>query len=232
MNMNDDTKTAHKSEHGTTGSYVTGFVLSLLFTLIPYYLVVEKAVSGKALLATILGFAAMQMVVQVVFFLHLGREKKPRWQLIFLIMTIGGIMLVVGGSLWIMHHLHYNMTPVTPADALKKLVEDEGIYQIDGEKTGACKGVHATHKVTLKDGAISPSHIEARVCDKLTFINEDDAPRYIMFGSFDEPEAYAGEDMLTVRKGRATTIVLNEQGTHQFHDHKNNKTVGDFTVIP
>jgi cytochrome o ubiquinol oxidase operon protein cyoD len=230
--MSHNAENTHKREHGTTTSYVIGFILSLVFTIIPYYLVVEHVVSGNALLATILGFAVLQMIIQLVFFLHLGREKKPHWQSWFLIATVGAIFVVVGGSLWIMNHLHYNMTPVTPADASKKLVEDEGIYQIGGEKTGACQGVHATHKITLKDGAISPSHIDARLCDKLTFINEDDSPRYIMFGSFEQPEAYAGEDMLTVRKGRAKTIILNEPGTHQLHDHTNDKTTGDFTVTP
>jgi len=229
--MNKET-TTHKREHGTTKSYVIGFILSLVFTFIPYYLVVEKVITGNVLLATILGFAVLQMLVQIVFFLHLGREKKPRWQLMFFVSTVGIILVVVGGSIWIMHHLHYNMTPVTPADASKKLVEDEGIPQIGGEKTGACEGVHTTHKVTIKGDTISPSHIDARLCDKITFINEDDKTRYIMFGSFEQPEAYGGEDMLTVTNRRAKTIVLNEPGTHQFHDHVNHETTGEFTVAP
>lgn len=227
-----NTSTNHKSEHGTTASYIVGFILSLIFTIIPYYLVVKHVVSGNVLLATIIGFAVLQMIVQVVFFLHLGREKKPYWQTGFLIATVGAIFAVVVGSLWIMHHLHYNMTPVTPADASKKLVEDEGIPQIGGKKTGACEGVHATHKVTIKDGVMSPSHIDARACDMLSFINEDDATHYIMFGSFDQPEVYSGEDMLTVTNRRPKTIVLNETGTHQFHDHKDSTKTGDFTVTP
>jgi cytochrome o ubiquinol oxidase operon protein cyoD len=220
-----------RKEHGTTRSYVIGFILSLVFTIIPYYLVVEKVVSGNALLATILVFAVLQMIVQIVFFLHLGREKKPYWQTGFFVSTVGIILVVIAGSLWIISHLRGNMSPITSEDDAKRLVEDEGIYQIEGEKTGACQGQHATYKVTLKGDTISPSHIEARLCDKITFINEDDDARYIMFGSFEEPEAYGGEDMLTVRKGRAKTITLGEPGTHQFHDHKNPETVGNFIVV-
>ena len=104
--MSSETHTTHKREHGTVRSYVIGFILSLVFTIIPYYLVVEKVVSGKVLLGTILGFGLLQMIVQVVFFLHLGREKKPYWQRYFLVGTIGGILVVVGGSIWIMSHLH------------------------------------------------------------------------------------------------------------------------------
>lgn len=228
---NQQHPTTPKREHGTTASYVIGFILSIVFTLVPYYLVVEKVLSGTALLATILGFAVLQMMVQVVFFLHAGREKKPYWQRYFLVGTIGGIFVVVGGSLWIMHHLHYNMTPVTPADASNKLIEGEGIYQIGGEKTGACRGVHATHKITLKNGAISPATVNARRCDKLTFTNEDSDARYIMFGSYEEPKAYGGEDMLTVRSGRPKTIVLSQPGTHHFHDHSHPEAVGSFTVV-
>lgn len=223
--------TTHKREHGTTKSYIIGFLLSLIFTFIPYYLVVEHVVSGNALLATILVFAVLQMLVQVLFFLHLGREKSPHWQAVFLISTVGIILVVAGGSVWIMHHLHYNMTPVTPAGASKKLIEGEGIAQIGGEKTGACQGVHTTYKVTIKNGGFSPGAINARQCDKITFINEDDDVHYVMFGTFEQPEAYGGEDMLTVRKGRPKTLVLNETGGHQFHDHKHPDTGGRFTVM-
>lgn len=223
-------ETTHEREHATTRSYIIGFVLSLVFTIIPYYMVSEHVVSGNALLATILAFGLIQMIIQLVFFLHLGREKKPYWQVWFLLGTVGAIFVVVGGSIWIMGHLHYNMTPVTPESASKKLIEDEGIAQLGGEKTGACEGQHTTHKVMIKGNTISPSRIVANMCDKITFISEDGETRYIMFGSFDEPEAYGGEDMLTITGRRPKTIVLNEPGTHQFHDHKNAETTGQFTV--
>ncbi len=219
-----------KREHGTTKSYVTGFILSLVFTIIPYYLVVEKVMTGNAVIGTILGFGVLQMLVQVIFFLHLGREKKPYWQRSFLMATIGGIVVVVGGSLWIMSHLRYNMTPVTRDDESMKLIEDEGIPQIGGEKTGACSGQYETYKVTLKDSTIVPNSISAKMCDRLTFINDSSETRYIMFGSFETPEAYGGEDMLTITKMRPKTIVLNQTGTHQFHDHQDAEQAGQFTV--
>jgi cytochrome o ubiquinol oxidase operon protein cyoD len=229
--MSDDTHHSHHSEHGTTRSYVIGFVLSLIFTIIPYYLVVEKVITGNALLATILGFAIVQMIIQVVFFLHIGRERKPYWQRWFLLGTMFGIAVVVGGSIWIMGHLHYNMSPVTREDAVKKLIEDEGIYQIGGTETGACHGQYTTYKMTITDDGIVPNSIVARHCDRLTFINESSrSTRYIMFGSFEEPKAYGGEDMISVPSRRPKTIILNETGTHQFHDHMYDNVTGTFTV--
>lgn len=224
--------TTSKHEHGATGSYVMGFVLSLIFTFIPYYLVVEKIVTGTPLLVTILAIAVMQMIIQIVFFLHLGREKSPHWQLLFFISTVGIILVVVVGSLWIMHHLHYNMTPVTPADVSKKLVEGEGIYQIDGEKTGACQGKHENHKVTIQNGQVSPAHTVAKVCDTLTFINEDGAARELTFAEHPDHGVYAGESALKVTNRRAKSITLIDPGTYQFHDHLDPAVTGHFTVTP
>ncbi len=232
MNNTHPTGTKLKREHGTAKSYVTGFILSLLFTFVPYWLVVGHVVAGNALVATILGFAILQMIVQIVFFLHLGREPKPHWNLLFFISTVGIILLVVVGSLWIMHHLHYNMTPMTTKEASKKLVQDEGIYQIGGEKTGACQGVHDNHQVVIKDGQVSPEHVMAYKCDTLTFINQDDVEREIAFGTHPHHEAYAGESDLDARKGKGVTITLSQTGTYQFHDHLHEETHGSFMVMP
>jgi plastocyanin len=123
------------------------------------------------------------------------------------------------------------MTP-TPAEASKKLVEGEGIYQLGGEKTGACRGEHTRHKVTIKDGVASPSLTTARMCDTLTFINEDATVRNIMFGTHPNHEVYGGEVEVTVNKGRPKTITLNELGTHRFHDYLHPEITGNFTVAP
>jgi cytochrome o ubiquinol oxidase subunit IV len=221
--------TVSQNEHGTTWSYVIGFVLSLIFTAIPYYLVVNKVLSGGVLLTAILGIGVLQMLIQIVFFLHLGRGPKPLYNIAFFVATVGTILVVVVGSIWIMNHLNYNMTPT---DASKYLAEKEGIYQLGGEKTGACQGVHANHKVTISNGVVSPVLVNARHCDTLTFVNDDDQPREITFGTHPQHGTYAGQTDLMVRKGRAKTITLNEAGTYQFHDHLDPKITGIFTVTP
>ena len=216
-------------EHGTMKSYVIGFILSLIFTFIPYYVVVNQTVTGTALLATILGFAVLQMVIQVTFFLHLGRGPKPNWNLFFFVATVGIILVVVGGSIMIMNNLYRNMMP---ADQTKKLVNDEAIYQIGGEKTGACQGVKANHKVTIKNNQADPPYVIAGICDTLTFINEDNEAREITFGTHPEHGVYAGETELIVRKGRPKSVTLSEMGTYRFHDHLQPDIAGEFTVTP
>ncbi len=217
------------SEHGTLRSYVIGFLLSLIVTFIPYYLVVNQIVRGKVLLVTILSFAVTQMIIQVTFFLHLGRGPKPKWNLFFFISTIGIILIVVVGSIMIISNLHYNMRP---SDQVQKLINDEGIYQISGQKTGACQGQHVNHKVTIYNGQVSPFHTTASKCDTLTFINQDNKLRDIAFGPHPRHEAYAGEADLLIQKGMNYTITLSLSGSFQFHDHLQEDTKGDFIVNP
>lgn len=216
-----------KSEHGTLASYVVGFVLSLVFTLIPYYLVVHKSLGANTLVATIIGFAILQLIIQVVFFLHLGREKKPRWNLFFLMSTIGIILLVVGGSIWIMSHLHYNMAGTQVAD---KIASDEGVHQIEGEQVGTCPGTGTNHKIQLQNNAAQPSHVDAQLCDTLTITNLGDKERMVMFGIYGEHQLYAGQTHLTIRPGRNKVFTLTQPGTHHFHDHMQREVTGSFTV--
>lgn len=218
-----------KKEHGTTKSYIVGYLLSLVFTAIPYYLVVNKTLVGGALLATILGFAVLQMVIQIFFFLHLGRGPKPLYNVVFFVSTVGIILVVVGGSIFIMNNLYRSMTP---SEVTTRLAEAEGIYQIDGTKTGACQGVGSNHQVTIKDGVVFPRHTEARLCDTLTFINQDNQAREMTFGTHPKHDAYGGEYELMVRKGRAKSITLNQTGEYEFHDHLDPSVSGEFSVQP
>ncbi len=222
-----NTTAMSKHEDGNVKSYVAGFLVSLILTLIPYFLVINKNIIGTPLLVTIVIFAMLQMIVQVIFFLHIGRGPKPNWNLFFFAATVGGIAVVVGGSIFIMNDLHYNMSP---EEKLAKIANDEGIYQIGGQKTGACQEYLVNHRVTIKDGKVSPSHIKASQCDTLTFINDDDYVREITFGEHPEHGVYAGEVEILFKSGRNKTITLSEIGDFEFHDHLQPATAGHFSV--
>ncbi len=104
------TKINTQEEHpGNLKSYVTGFVLSIVLTLIPYFLVTNHLLSEGLLVAVIVAFAFAQLVVQLLFFLHMRHEAKPRLNLLIFISFLGIILIVVIGSIWIMEHLNYNM---------------------------------------------------------------------------------------------------------------------------
>lgn len=225
------TAVRHKqnSDHGQLNSYITGFALSLICTFIPYYLVVEQSFTGNALLFTILGFAVAQLVIQLTFFLHLGRGPKPNWNLFFFGSTMTIVLVVVGGSIFIINNLLYNMSP---SEQSIKLIEDQGIYQIEGKETGACYGQHETHKVYIKDGKPNPLYTYANECDTLIFINEDNGLREIAFGEHPDHDIYAGEDLLIVTNRRSNSVVLSEVGFYKYHDHLDPDTNGFFVVEP
>lgn len=92
----------HAEAHGSLKSYVTGFVLSLILTAIPLAVVLNDWLEEKAAYAVLLGAAVLQFVVQLVFFMHLREEKKPRYNLMVLLLGITILIFIVGGSMWIM----------------------------------------------------------------------------------------------------------------------------------
>jgi plastocyanin len=128
-----------------------------------------------------------------------------------------------------MDHLYGNMAPM---DATTKLAQKEGIAEVDGKKTGACDNIGENHKIYIKDGAVTPSHTEAQLCDSLSFINQDSVTHEMAFGAHPKHGLYGGESGPTVRSGRPETITLNQAGDYKFHDHANPTITGTFTVNP
>ena len=95
-------------------SYVIGFVLSIVLTLIPYYLVTERVFGDESLVLGVTLFGILQLLVQVVFFLHLHKKSKPHWNMIIFSFTLLIVAFLVIGSLWIMYHLNMNMMGASP----------------------------------------------------------------------------------------------------------------------
>ena len=89
--------------------------MSLVLTLVAYNLVVSENVNPW-LLGVLAGLAIMQMIVQLVFFLHLGDEVRPRYKLASFVFMAGILAIIVVGSIWIMDNLNYNMINMSPAE--------------------------------------------------------------------------------------------------------------------
>ena len=97
----------------TLRPYVVGFLLSLATTLAAYIVVTQKTYSRQGIIAAIAVLAITQFAVQMMFFMHLGQEKSPRWKFMTLIFMAGVVLIIVVGSLWIMGHLDSNMMSPT-----------------------------------------------------------------------------------------------------------------------
>ncbi len=90
-------------------TYATGFILSVVLTAIPFLAVVTGVLPRTSLILCILAAAVLQIVVQLHYFLHLDRSSATYWNVMSLLFTIFIMFLFVGGSIWIMHSLHYRM---------------------------------------------------------------------------------------------------------------------------
>lgn len=111
--------------HGTVATYIAGFVLSVVLTLIAYILVVNQAIPNhELLLGVVIGLAVVQFIVQMVFFLHVGRGRGTRFNLVVLAFMLIVLLILVLGTLWIMHDLDYNLMP--PEELERHIIEDEG----------------------------------------------------------------------------------------------------------
>lgn len=104
--------------HGSMRDYVIGFVLSVILTAIPFYLVMERPFSDAATAAAIMGFAVVQIVVHMIYFLHLKPSAEGGWTMTALLFTIIVVAIMLSGSLWVMYHLNANMMPLVDPSQL------------------------------------------------------------------------------------------------------------------
>jgi len=111
----------------TTRTYVAGFVLSVIFTLTAFKIVDDRLLSGWGLTVTLMSFALAQLYMQLIFFLHLDQEKKPRQNLMAFAFMAMVLLIIVLGSLWIMNSLNYHA--MSPSEIDTEIIQDEGIYR-------------------------------------------------------------------------------------------------------
>ncbi|PXA97847.1 cytochrome o ubiquinol oxidase subunit IV [Nostoc sp. 3335mG] len=108
--------------HGTRRSYLIGFALSVILTAIPFWLVMADVIADT-MVATIviMGLGVVQILVHMIYFLHMNTKSEGGWTMMAAIFTIIIIVIALSGSLWVMFHLNANMMPghsMNPADLI------------------------------------------------------------------------------------------------------------------
>ena len=105
----------HHASHGTFKSYMTGFALSVVLTAIPFWLVMAKVfTSPLTTAALVMALGAIQIVVHMIYFLHMDTKSEGGWNMMALIFTVVLVVIALSGSLWVMHNLNVNMMPMSP----------------------------------------------------------------------------------------------------------------------
>jgi cytochrome o ubiquinol oxidase subunit IV len=110
---------AHAAAHGDLKTYTVGFALSLGLTILSFAAVMSGAIPHGMILPAIAFLAVAQLLVQLVYFLHLGVAPEQRNNTVILVLTVLLIGVIVVLSLWVMHNANINMMPtqMTPDQA-------------------------------------------------------------------------------------------------------------------
>lgn len=99
--------------HGSRRGYRIGVALSIILTVVPFWLVMSEALPDPGLMAAIIfALALVQIVVHVISFLHLDTQSEGGWTLLAFLFTAVIVVLTIGGSVWVMYHLNTNMMPM------------------------------------------------------------------------------------------------------------------------
>ena len=113
----------HAIPHGTYRDYMTGFVLAVVLTIIPFYAVMARPIESPGYTAAVVLFCAFaQILVHMVYFLHMTPKAEDGWLLLSTIFTIVLVVITLAGSLWIVFHLNRNMMP--GADAVHEMQQE------------------------------------------------------------------------------------------------------------
>ena len=107
----DQANLLNEEAHGSRRGYWTGFALSVGLTALPFGLVMTRLLPAQATALLIMSLAGAQMVVHMIFFLHMNRRAEGGWSIMALLFTIVLVVIALSGSLWVMYHMNSNMMP-------------------------------------------------------------------------------------------------------------------------
>ena len=98
--------------HSTLRGYATGFVLAVILTVIPFWLVMGKVISSSSTAGLVLlGIAMVQIVVHMIYFLHMNTKIEGGWSMLAMMFTVMVVVIMLSGSIWVMYNMNHNMMP-------------------------------------------------------------------------------------------------------------------------
>ena len=100
----------HEEEsHGSFGGYLAGFILAVVLTAASFWLVMHGGFPRETALIGLAVLAAVQIVVHLVFFLHMNTSSGQRWNIVAFAYTVLTVLIVIVGTLWVMHNVTMQM---------------------------------------------------------------------------------------------------------------------------
>ncbi|WKE63912.1 cytochrome o ubiquinol oxidase subunit IV [Gallaecimonas kandeliae] len=105
--MSGHSHTAAGASHGDFKTYLNGFILSIILTVIPFGMVMfPGVVSPTVAIVTMVVLGLAQVLVQLVYFLHMNTSSEQQWNVIAFVFTILIALILIAGSVWIMWYLY------------------------------------------------------------------------------------------------------------------------------
>ena len=106
-------------DHGSYRSYIIGFILSVILTAIPFGLVMAGGFESRsATVLLVVAFAVVQIFVHMIYFLHMTSKAEEGWTFMAMMFTIVVVVIMLAGSLWVMHNMNKNMMPQMNHEAM------------------------------------------------------------------------------------------------------------------
>ena len=103
--------TENGQQHGSLKGYLIGYAAAAVLTISAFAAAQSNALTPASVVAAITVLAVGQMLVHLIFFLHISTTPNQRTNILAFAVTMLIVLLIVGGSLWIMSHLQSNMMP-------------------------------------------------------------------------------------------------------------------------
>jgi cytochrome o ubiquinol oxidase operon protein cyoD len=105
------------ASHGSLKSYLTGFVLAVVLTALPFWVVMATVFERSSTTAmVVMALGSVQIVVHMIYFLHMDTKSEGGWTMLALIFTLVLVVITLTGSIWVMYHLNTNMMPTMMHD--------------------------------------------------------------------------------------------------------------------
>lgn len=102
--------------------YGIGFIVALIITYAAYFSVTTEAFDRTTLAVVLLVLAAVQLIVQMIVFLHVGFKREDRWTVVSIGYMFIMVLIIVVASLWVMQNMNYNMH-MTPEQMTEFMLE-------------------------------------------------------------------------------------------------------------
>jgi cytochrome o ubiquinol oxidase operon protein cyoD len=105
-------------------SYVTGFVLASLITAASFYVLYTHLIWGPGIPVALAVLAVAQIGVHLVFFMHITTAPDNTNNVLALAFGVLIVVLIIGGSLWIMSHLNDRLMPMHQMSEIRGQISD------------------------------------------------------------------------------------------------------------